>query len=806
MTVTDYAHRTLLSPTARWLSQLHQPLYRTGYALNLSSMATSVIGMLYWAIAAHRYPAETLGIDSAALSAMQMIAGMSQLNLSSAVLRFLPIAGGKTPSRLRYAYLVSALIAAVVSISFLAGIPIWAPRLGFLHGSIVFLFWFTVATMAWTTFVLQDAALTAVGQAIWVPIENAAFSIVKVGLVILLASRDGHGIFVSWTIAVGLTLVPTNVFLFRRAIPRHLRCRPLQMAPPPLRQVGRYVAGDYVGALSWLLCTTTLPLIVLYLLGARATAAFALAWVIAYSLFLVGANMGSSVVVQAALDEAKLHSFSRGVLRHTLAVLAPVALFIVAVAPQLLRLFGTSYAIDGAGLLRLLVLASLPNLATALFISEARVRRRMTTVVAIQVSLCVLVLVSSCLLIPYLGINGVGFAWLGSQTLVAGVLFGRQARSSHCGYRLVIATSLLAGGVARRLGVTAYAGRRRSRAVGTRAKDDLMGLLPDVLAMVPGLLDVWPGGWVVQKMHATVSDLTVAYVGPAGSSAQAVAKLANKQDAIESLRRQSLLLPCLRQDSRLAGWCHLLPEVLAQGQLGNWTYGVESILFGRDGTNFLSSPLIRERMTAAAAVAIGELHRRTSRLVVLDSEAIATLVDEPLDIVKWRYLRPHGTAFGGQALDALREQLRANLIGRVVEVSWVHGDYSLGNVLFANHGQNVSGIVDWSSARPDGLPLVDVLHLLLSTRALVTRQELGVVVRDTLRRGRWPRHEQQVLAEARSQSHGDPVGLPAMLLMSWLTHVAGNLGKSDRYAEHRMWSYANIDVVLASAGSSSSRA
>jgi len=40
-----------------------------------------------------------------------------------------------------------------------------------------------------------------------------------------------------------------------------------------------------------------------------------------------------------------------------------------------------------------------------------------------------------------------------------------------------------------------------------------------------------------------------------------------------------------------------------------------------------------------------------------------------------------------------------------------HGDLWLGNVLFKSN--QVTGIVDWEWAQPDGLPLVDVLHLLL---------------------------------------------------------------------------------------------
>lgn len=45
-----------------------------------------------------------------------------------------------------------------------------------------------------------------------------------------------------------------------------------------------------------------------------------------------------------------------------------------------------------------------------------------------------------------------------------------------------------------------------------------------------------------------------------------------------------------------------------------------------------------------------------------------------------------------------------------------HGDFWLGNVLF--RGNSVAGIIDWEWARPDGIRLVDVLHMLIFSPAM----------------------------------------------------------------------------------------
>jgi len=46
---------------------------------------------------------------------------------------------------------------------------------------------------------------------------------------------------------------------------------------------------------------------------------------------------------------------------------------------------------------------------------------------------------------------------------------------------------------------------------------------------------------------------------------------------------------------------------------------------------------------------------------------------------------------------------------------------------------------------------------------------------------------------------GDPVSKRVLLLLAWLRHVAGNLEKSDRYAESILWARRNISPVLKAA-------
>jgi hypothetical protein len=209
----------------RLRAQLRVPLFRDGYALVLNSGLTALMGAVYWLVAAHEFSPRTLGVNSAAISAMMFLAGVAQLNLMSALLRFVPVAGAATKRLVVSAYAIATALGAVAGTVFVLGVRRWSPHLGFLL-SPAFLAWFVAATMAWCVFNLQDSVLTGLGRAVLVPVENQIFSTAKIVLLLALAAASPHyGILASWTAALVFSLVPVNLLIFRRLLPARARAR-----------------------------------------------------------------------------------------------------------------------------------------------------------------------------------------------------------------------------------------------------------------------------------------------------------------------------------------------------------------------------------------------------------------------------------------------------------------------------------------------------------------------------------------------------------------------------------------------------
>ncbi|HOG47321.1 MAG TPA: phosphotransferase [Anaerolineae bacterium] len=771
---TKRASPALLASLA---AHVRTPLYRNAYALMLSSAMSSGLGMVYWVVAARLYSAESVGLSSTAISTMMFLAGISQLNLTGASIRFIPTAGTSTWRFVGMVSTIVAVMAALVSAAFIAGIGFWAPHLGYLRATPAMAIWFAAATIAWCIFSLQDSVLTGLRQAAWVPLKNAAFALGKLILLFAFAGALAQwGIFASWTAAHTLCLAPANWLIFRRLIPTHAPAGTAQAELCTPSVVARYVAGDYLGALCWLAALSIPPLMVLELAGPAAAAYYYLSFTIVETLYNVGAHMGASLIVEGARDRAGLALYRQRALLQAARIVVPVVALLVPGAPLVLRLFGESFSAEGTQLLRLCALSAIPHMVTALYVSAARVQRRVGAVFAVLASLCATVLGLSAVLLRTMGLVGAGWAWLAGQTIVAAALLLSQARCFRT-LRGQPPAALL------------DASRHRMRDLRCRREAARLAarLLPEIAT--PAGQGAAP--WRMLGQVQAQDGVATCFAGAAGRP-RAVVKLALDRWGAVSLERERAALAALAADERLGQWRRLLPVPLATGEIAGHAYEALPLLPGRDARHLLADPTARRQALAAAASAIGELHRATAAGVVIDTALLDRWVTRPVSAVTTAGC---SARYAG-ALERLHGRLCGELAGRSLCAGWTHGDLWAGNLLATGNGREITGIIDWDRAQPTNLPQLDLAHLLLSTRMIVQRRELGEVVVAFLGGEVWLPQEQALIDESCAALGSAAVEPQALVLLCWLQQAASNLAQSARYAGHRIWLSRNIEAVL----------
>ncbi|BBY86479.1 AMP-dependent synthetase and ligase [Mycolicibacterium tokaiense] len=397
------------------------PLLRNGHLLTLSSALVALMGLCFWTIAAWRYDAAAVGSNSAAISLMMLLVSISQLNLSSAVVRFVPAAGRHTKMLVAIVFVVGGCVALVVGVCAVIVVDVVSPGTNMFGGSKAHAI-FVVATVASTIFIIQEGVLTGLRRTGLVPLTNFAFAAAKMLLITLFAaSMPSDGILAAWALSAVGIVTAIGVFLFAKAIPG---CRAAASAVgslPPLRRLVRFAALDYVGAISATASLTLMPIMVLTVLGAEQNAYFSMAWLVACSIFQINLNMGMSLVVESSVDQSDLARQARHVLAHTGKLLAVVVAGFVIFAPYLLGIFGGSYH-EADNALRLFALAALPHLVVMTAVSSARAQQRMDLVLWCQVPQCLVAVPLTWFLLPVMGMAGASLAWLITISLIAGGL------------------------------------------------------------------------------------------------------------------------------------------------------------------------------------------------------------------------------------------------------------------------------------------------------------------------------------------------------------------------------------------------
>lgn len=101
------------------------------------------------------------------------------------------------------------------------------------------------------------------------------------------------------------------------------------------------------------------------------------------------------------------------------AILLPTMLVMVVGGRLILGLFGTRYAEAGYSLLILLAISALPDAVSNVAVTVFRVTHRLAYSAGLNIGILVVTLAAAWILMPSLGIAGVGAAWLGAQIIGA---------------------------------------------------------------------------------------------------------------------------------------------------------------------------------------------------------------------------------------------------------------------------------------------------------------------------------------------------------------------------------------------------
>ncbi|GAA3552435.1 lipopolysaccharide biosynthesis protein [Streptomyces osmaniensis] len=404
-------------------------LFRNAYALMINTGVSAVLGLGFWLAAARYYSESAVGQGSAAIAAMKFLAGLTAVTLTGALARFIPVAGRRSGRLIFRTYAGSCVIVALAAGVFLLTLDLWGPSYRFLNGPLNGLF-FVVAVIAWNLLTLQDGVLTGLRSALWVPVGNTVFSAVKLGLLVAFAvAIPTAGVFVSWVAAIAVSVLPLGWLVFRRLVPRHAAATEEHARPPSLKEIGRFLAGDYTGSLFSLAVVYLIPVIVAAQVSSEDNAYFYITATIGGTVNLLAINMGASLTVEGAHDPGRLAGNTRAALKRMARIMIPVAAILFFGAPWILGVFGPGYADAATPLLRWFAVGGLLRVVMETYFAVLRAQSRTAGLAWLQGLLCALVLGLTLVLLPRMGLTGAGVAEIASLSVIVAIAAPRLYRT-----------------------------------------------------------------------------------------------------------------------------------------------------------------------------------------------------------------------------------------------------------------------------------------------------------------------------------------------------------------------------------------
>lgn len=392
------------------------PLYSNAFYLMLNTAVTSLLGFFFWMVVARFYTEAEVGLSSAIISMMTLIATASLVGLNASLVRFLPHAD-KPRELINSCLTVGGLVSLLLAGMFAAGLGYWSPVLAFIKQNIIFVCAFVIFTLLSTLSSLVDAIFIATRRASFVLSKSTVYSVLKIPLPIFFAFfLHTFGVVASWGIAVAVALGVALYFLLPRVESRY---RPVPILQPrPLREMWRYSAGSYVANLLSAFRMLLLPVMVVNILGAEPNAYFYVAWMIANLLFTIPTAVSQSLFAEGSHSYEALRENLMKSLRFTFLLLIPAVVVLVALGKWLLLAFGQSYSLNGLRLLQTLSLSSLPLAISQIYGAVLRITGRLKELIAVQAFTSAAALIASFLLLPTAGIVGVGYTWIAVHGIV----------------------------------------------------------------------------------------------------------------------------------------------------------------------------------------------------------------------------------------------------------------------------------------------------------------------------------------------------------------------------------------------------
>jgi O-antigen/teichoic acid export membrane protein len=399
-----------------------QSLFRNSIYIMGTTAVTSLLGFVFWLVAARTLSATEVGRSAALISAMLFVSVFTNLGLGQVFVSRLASRGaGRDWSVTVTTGLALAALASLVGGAAAAILlPALIPSLKGGLSPVTFLL-LPLGVVGAACSLVIDYACIAERHAKPSFIRNSVAALLRVALIPLASVVPTDG--TTWILAIWAFsfLVIDLVAVFRVLPALGHDFRPtLAGWRTELAEVRGLIAGHQSINLGAQASTYLLPVLVSARLGPEQNAYFYTTFMVASALFFIAPAIGNALFAEGAHEPEKLGRDVRRAARHLLMLAGPPALVLLVAGPLILGFFGPAYAEEGDTLLLILIAAAAFDSVLQLSLAVLRVKHRLQDAALATWVALVVAVGGTWFLLPPLGLEGAGLGWALGK--VAGVV------------------------------------------------------------------------------------------------------------------------------------------------------------------------------------------------------------------------------------------------------------------------------------------------------------------------------------------------------------------------------------------------
>lgn len=409
-----------LTARVRTIAEANRSLLSNAASMVGTAVVTSLLGAAFWWVATHYFSKDSVGIASAAISAMTLLGFMATVGLGTLLMGELPRIKSGHRSVINAALLTSGSIGAGLGLAFLLLAPLASANFDPLSQTWVAAAVFAIGVaLTALTFVLDQALIGLLRGGLQLN-RNIVFTVVKLVALIpvaaLIADAGSQWIYGAWTVGIAISLL---------VLVRFYRNRGADSLAPDfglLKDMRVHAVTHHAVNIALRMPELVLPIAVVTFLSASANASFYIAYMITSFMFFVPLSLSTVLYAVGSGEPERLASRFRLTVFVSLGFGAISNLALLVLGTPLLEIFGSSYASEASSTLHILALDIFPSTILSHYVALRRIERRLASALPVIWMGALLQLGGGVAGALLGGLSGVAIGWVLGATVEAIVM------------------------------------------------------------------------------------------------------------------------------------------------------------------------------------------------------------------------------------------------------------------------------------------------------------------------------------------------------------------------------------------------